>query len=515
VTGDLERQLDRHLLDYLNSDEQELLQGLLARTHTYWSPLPGPQTEAFESDADVVGYGGAAGGGKTDLAIGLALTQHQKVGIFRETGPELTAVIDRIGQILGTTEGYSGKDRIWRTRRADGVPVQIELGSFPNPGDERKYRGRPHDLLVFDEAADMRESAMRFVSGWLRTTDPEQRCRTLICFNPPTSVEGRWVVRYFAPWIDSAHPNPASPGELRWFVTVDDVDREVAGPGSVEIEGKMRTPHSRTFIPSRVKDNPFLAGTGYEDHLDSLPEPLRTQMKEGDFSAGMEDDPYQVVPTHWVDAAMQRWERPDVLPEMHSVGVDVAMGGSDKTVIARRHGMWFDQPITYSGRECIDGATIAGFVVAAMRDRAVIHIDLFGVGAQPFGHLMRTGHQVRGINVGDPSGGVTRSGAVRFYNLRSELWWRMREALDPNANTGIKLPPSNALLADLCAPKWELQGGKIKVQSREDIVKTIGRSPDYGSAYCLALIETMKARDARVLLRGGQGAEYDPFAKLT
>lgn len=451
---------------------------------------------------------------KTDLAIGTALTQHQRVGIFRQTGTELTAIIDRITEILGDRSFYSGQDRIWRWKRGDGVPVQIELGSFPRPKDETKYQGRPHDLLVFDEASNMREEAVRFLMGWLRTTDSRQRCRVLMCFNPPTKPEGRWVVEYFAPWLDRKHPNPAIPGEIRWFVSIEKKDLEVPGPDPIEHEGRPLTPQSRTFIASRVTDNPSLAGTGYEAKLQALPKGLRELMLYGDFAAGMKDDPFQVIPTEWVEAAQQRWERRDVVSEMHSIGVDVAMCGEDDTIIARRHGMWLDEPIVYSGHECKDGATIAGFVVAALRDRAPIHIDLFGVGAQPYGHLMRSGHQVLGINVGDPSGGTTVDGNVRFFNRRSELWWRMREALDPNANTGIALPPSRELLADLCAPKWELRGGVIKVQSREEIVKSLGRSPDYGSAYCLAMIETMKSRDARALLRGAQGREYDPFRDI-
>jgi hypothetical protein len=39
---------------------------------------PGPQTMAYESKADIVGYGGAAGGGKTDLACGSIITRTRK-----------------------------------------------------------------------------------------------------------------------------------------------------------------------------------------------------------------------------------------------------------------------------------------------------------------------------------------------------------------------------------------------------------------------------------------------------
>src|SRR5262245_34283594 len=37
-----------------------------------WQPEPGPQQTAYDSAADIVLYGGAAGGGKTDLLLGLA-----------------------------------------------------------------------------------------------------------------------------------------------------------------------------------------------------------------------------------------------------------------------------------------------------------------------------------------------------------------------------------------------------------------------------------------------------------
>ncbi len=507
-------EIDPALIGFLTKEERKELEAALALRPMLWTPLPGPQTEAYLSEADVLGYGGAAGGGKSELGLGLALTEHQRVGIFRDTGTELVALVDRVGEIIGTRDGYNGKEGIWRFARPDGPKVQVEFGAFPNLGDETKYQGRPHDLLLFDEAQNMRERAVRFLMGWLRTTDHRQRCRAVLTFNPPTDAAGQWVVEFFAPWLDPAHRNPAQPGELRWFATVDGRDDEVESSEPFEHEGETIRPKSRTFIPSRVSDNPYLHGTGYEAQLQSLPEPLRSQMLHGDFRAGMEDDPWQVIPTAWVEAAMARWTKPERLEPMESMGVDVAMGGRDLTILARRHGMWFDEPIVYEGRDCPDGPTIAGYVIAAARDGAVVHIDLFGVGAQPYGHLMGLGQQVIGVNVGDPAGGLDSSGRLRFKNLRSMLWWRMREALAPESNTGIILPPDRRLLADLCAPTWRPVGPVIQVASREDIIKVIGRSPDFGSAYCLGLMDTPKRRDMEALGRMGQGQgrrEYNPF----
>ncbi len=505
---------DPALLAYLTDEERAELDSLLTSDKTIWRPLPGPQTMAYESEADIIGYGGAAGGGKTDLACGKSLTQHRKIGIFRLNGTELTGVLDRITELLGGRNGYNGKDNIWRTRRADGVQIQVEFGSFPNPDDEKKYQGRPHDLLVFDEAANMRESAVRFLLGWLRTTVPGQKCQALLTFNPPTTAEGRWIIQFFAPWLDKKHPNPAKPGELRWFATVDGKDVEVDTGEPFEHNGELITPLSRTFIPSRISDNPYLMGTGYMAQLQSLPEPLRSQMLYGDFQAGMEDDPWQVIPTAWAEAAMARWKRPDKLPPMDSLGVDVARGGKDNTILARRHGMWFDEPLAYPGTATPDGPTIAGLVVAAVRDRAPIHIDVIGVGSSPYDFLNEMGQQVLGVNVAEAALGMDKSGRLRFKNQRSELWWRMREALDPANNTGIALPPDQRLLADLCAPTWKLVGQTVAVASREEILEKIGRSPDYASAYCLALMDTPKRSIMQELGGYKRSKEHDPYAHL-
>ena len=505
--------IDPDILKFLTPEELAELDLLLQSDTVVWRPLPGPQSMAYHSKADIIGYGGAAGGGKTDLAVGKSLTKHQTVGIFRMNGTELTGVIDRFTDLLGNRVGFNGKDNIWRLTRPDGQRVQVEFCSFPNPGDEKKYQGRPHDFLVFDEAANMREDQVRYVMGWLRTTKPNQSCQALLTFNPPTTAGGRWITRYFAPWLDKTHPNPAKPGELRWYATVGGKDLEVVSGEPFDLDEERITPQSRTFVPSRIGDNPYLLNTGYMAQLQSLPEPLRSQMLNGDFQAGIEDNPWQVIPTEWIDQAMKRWRRPEKLAPMDSIGVDVARAGKDKTLLARRHGMWFDVPMVYPGSATPDGPTVAGLVVGAMRDRCVIHIDVIGVGASPYDFLSESRLQVIGVNVSESALGLDKSGRLRFKNQRSELYWRMREALDPANNTGICLPPDSGLLADLAAPTWKLVGSTVYVSSREEIIEKIGRSPDYASAYVLALMDTPKRHIVMELGNYKGRKEYDPYQK--
>lgn len=493
-----------------------------------WSPLEGPQTLAFNSTADIVGYGGAAGGGKTDLAIGRMLRKQRRAIAFRKNGTEHTAFVDRLEEILGTRDGFNGKDGIWRTR-VKGRKIQVELGSVPNDGDEKKYRGRPHDFKFFDEASEIPEHQVRFLLGWLRTTDTQQQCQALLCFNPPTSALGRWVIKFFAPWLDPSHPCPALPGELRYFAMIDGEETEMLDKRPfVVIKGKpvfdfnaklfkktdIVTPLSRTFIPARVTDNPYLVGTYYMSQLQALPEPLRSQMLNGDFLAGVEEDPWQVCPTAWVEAAMARWSRPAQLTEMLNVGVDVARGGKDETVIARKHKpLWFDEPLAYAGAQTPNGPLTAGLVMAAARDQSPLSVEVNGVGASPYDFLVQAQQPVYPVDVSMASTATDYSGMLSFFNVRSELWWKMREALDPARNTGICLPPHPRLKADLCTPRWKPDGKVIQVESREEIIKRLKRSADYGTAYILALPEIPKVEHITGM-RDQQQRPYDPYSNI-
>lgn len=517
------------LLGELTPEEQAELDMLLAQDAPLWTPLPGPQTMAYESEADIIGYGGAAGGGKTDLIAGLSLTKHKRVLVVRREKAQTEGFIQRMAELVGDTGGFNGQKSTWRL--PIGSRALLEFGGLDNPGDERRWQGRPHDLKAFDEATEQREAQVRFIMGWTRTADDSVRTRVLMTFNPPTTAEGRWVIKFFAPWLDPKHPKPALPGELRWFTTkgkdqdfeVPDGRRFVFGPNGELIYDfnsddhkpeEIIQPKSRTFIPARVTDNTYYMRSGYMAQLQALPEPLRSQMLYGDFNAGVSDDPWQVCPTAWVEAAMARWREPNKRSEMLALGVDVARGGQDNTIIARRHTeMWFDKPLVYPGKETPDGPSVAGLCIAAMRDAAPMLLDVIGVGASPYDFLREAKQDVTGVNVAEKALGTDKSGRLRFKNLRSQLWWMMREALDPANNTGIALPPDRQLLADLCAPTWKLQGAVVQVESREEIIARIGRSPDWASAYILALIDTPK-RAIVMAANRGSALSYDPLAQL-
>ena len=288
-----------------------------------WIFNPGPQTDAFYSPADELFYGGQAGGGKSDLLLGLALTSHRRSLVLRRTNKEASKLVERYAEILGSRDGWNGQENVWRI---DGR--LIDISGCQHEDYKQKFKGTPRDLIAFDEIPDFTETQYRFIIGWNRSTDLGQRSRVVVAGNPPTTPEGLWVLKYWGAWVDPGHPNPAKPGELRWYTTIKGEDAEVDGPGPHMIDGEPIIARSRTFIPAELSDNPDLAATNYGSVLAALPAELRPAYKEGRFDAALRDDQFQVIPTAWIMAAQARW-KPEGFRDctMTAMAFDPAGGG--------------------------------------------------------------------------------------------------------------------------------------------------------------------------------------------
>ncbi len=469
------------------ADKLALLQTLKARNRLNWQPLPGPQSIAYDCKADIVLYGGAAGGGKTDLALGKALTKHQRALILRREFPQLESMIERSKEIFDPYGTFNEGKAFWRCEFG-GKRQVIRFGSVQYEKDLKKYQGRPHDLLVFDEAANFPAAFVMFLSAWVRSEDPKQKCQLLLCSNPPTDPEGDWLLEWFAPWLDPHHPRPAAPGELRWYIVVGDDHIEVDGPAAVQRGEETYTPQSRTFIPARVTDNPYYAGTSYVARLQALPEPLRSKMLKGDFAAGREDSAFQVIPSAWVKLAQERWkQREKPKTPMTAIGVDVARGGSDKTVATPRFDNYFDTPVCEPGQATPNGQAVATLVVNLRRDDATVNIDIGGVGTSPYDVLAeKIGMKAVAMNGAEGSDARDRSGQLAFVNARAEWYWKLREALDPDQGDDLAIYPDPEVLSDLTAPKWKLTARGIQIEEKKEIIKRIKRSPDKGDSLVYA-----------------------------
>lgn len=463
----------------------------------------------------------------------LAVTAHRRTVIFRNDAKQLSSLIDDLAEFAGTSVGMNRQHNTFRFINPEpGKPAKlVEWGGLGTPGAQNQWKGRPHDLVAYDEVTELPKHKVVFVKNWLRTTDKGQRTRAIMTFNPPGGADdkgdgGRWIIDFFAPWIYDRYVCPFDPnkgkaayGELRYFMTDADgeeVEVEDHRARVLNLRGvkKVIYPESRTFIQALLKDNAYLAGGDYEQNLLNQPEPLRSMYYFGDFSAGMMDDAFQVIPTQWIEAAVDRGR---VTPtqhdhEMSALGCDVARGGLSNTVFVPRHGWWFGMPDRKKGKDTPDGPIVGRQCLERQRDNALICIDVIGVGSSPFDWLKEKGENVQAINYAySKDENIPRhlrqiEIALEMANLRSYLYWLARKILDPSNGIPACLPDDNPLIAELKTPRYRKDKGVILVESKEDIYERTGYGMDNADAFVNSLYNFHNTPGA-LTLYGGMSRE--------
>lgn len=229
-----------------------------------------------------------------------------------------------------------------------------------------------------------------------------------------------------------------------------------------------------------------------------------------------------VVPTSWVEAAMERWAEDGILinplatsdvrrrGELTAIGVDPNDSGEDPAAIACLYGDWFAPIIEFrSDTDLAEGEDDPG--VMALVDEVLQHtegrrvrivVDALGPGAGVYSRL----RQIRKWGVvpfkaseRPPTRPLSDRRAKHgeledideFRNARAWMLWQVRKALDPDNPRKIALPPSKMLLGDLTEPRWwEGSNGAIEVDSKDDLRKKdrLGRSTNHGDALAQALV---------------------------
>lgn len=201
--------------------------------------------------------------------------------------------------------------------------------------------------------------------------------------------------------------------------------------------------------------------------------------------ANFAGDPDGVIPMAWIEAAVERGYEytPPELP--HLAGVDVADTGEDQTVMAysTAQGCYKVERLNAT-----DVVNIADLVHTRVGATTQIQIDSIGVGAGTLAAAQKLGLRATGFVASKGTKRRDLTGMFGFTNLRAAAWWNLRELLDPANGHNMVLPDDPMVLGDLSAPKWrEVAGGKITIESKDDIRKRLGRSTDHGDAIVMAL----------------------------
>jgi hypothetical protein len=237
-----------------------------------WAPNPGPQTAFLGAPEREVLFGGAAGGGKSAGLTGAAtryIDEPECNGVFfRRSYPELRNLIRESLTLYPKIGGvYNRSQHEWKFPSGAALIFRY-IGASD---DVYAYQGDAFTFIAWDElnqfpgdSEDALGNAINFAYQYMFSR-----------LRKPANSKIRLQVR--------ATCNPGGIGH-HW----------VKSRFQIEDDGKATkvrdtiTGYHRRFIPSRIKDNPHLAGGEYEKSLESLPEALRRALRDGrwDIFAG-------------------------------------------------------------------------------------------------------------------------------------------------------------------------------------------------------------------------------------
>ena len=259
---------------------------------------PGPQTEFEKCSADIVWFGGQAGGGKswilTKEAARNAYADGYRAILFRRTSDELAGLWDE-SQNIYPFLGWGGKDNQSKLRWDFRTGARIKFSHMQHEKDRKKHQGLQYAFIGFDELEHFTKAQYKYLVFSRNRTKLKMRPYVRATMNPvaPDDEVGGWIHDWIAWWLDEeGFIRDDRSGIIRWFVWHD--DKPNWGDSREELLERFpgRDPLSFTFIRSRLSDNKYLmADPSYREKLLSLDRVERERLIGGNWfvrpAAGM------------------------------------------------------------------------------------------------------------------------------------------------------------------------------------------------------------------------------------
>ncbi len=162
-----------------------------------WWPISAPQLTAMHSKAQLLLYGGASGGGKTDFLVADAMQEYENPNLrailIRKSFKEMNQIMDRCRAI------YQPFGAFYRATEDSWIfpsGARIRLGYMANDSSITRYQGNPFSYLGIDESTLLPENQFRDILPWLASTDSSLFCRARLCSNPG-NVGAAWHMKVF------------------------------------------------------------------------------------------------------------------------------------------------------------------------------------------------------------------------------------------------------------------------------------------------------------------------------
>lgn len=252
-------------------------------------PQKGPQEQFLSSPADIVIYGGAAGGGKT---FGLLLDPLRHIDnskfsavFFRKNHNQIFAtggLWDTAFELYPLCGGISRKtpSPMWMFKSG----MKITFAHMEYESDVLKWQGSQIAGLFFDELTHFSRYQFFYMLSRNRSTCGIKPYVRASC-NPDTDS---WVADFISWWInpETGYPIEDRSGKLRYMARLNDEILWADKPSELVCdEINLDDVKSVTFIPSKLSDNKILMekNPGYLANLKAMSTVERERLLYGNW----------------------------------------------------------------------------------------------------------------------------------------------------------------------------------------------------------------------------------------
>ena len=340
--------------------------------------------------------------------------------------------------------------------------------------DPDKFQGEHerHITIIADEASGIPDDIFEAVDGIMTSEDPKQ-----VLIGNPTKIGGRFhrAFQKEKGWKTIHVSAYDTPNFTRFGITERDIiddtwQRKITGP----------FPYPNLVMPAWAR---------YMYEKWGRESPVYEARVLGNFPT---QGDRAVIPLAYIEASMAAWEDARA-GEPIELGCDIAAEGDDRNAVAVAAGRKVIHLETWSEPNTMRTAERIRDIFERFGG-SLIKIDKIGIGKGVFDKLSDFDLPVCGVNVALPA--IDRR---HYFNRKTELWWTLREDLDPNPrkdNDPAFIPDNDELRADLSAPIYfPTNKGQVRMEKKEETKKRLKRSPDLGDAVVLALAEGFNPED--------------------
>lgn len=357
------------------------------------------------------------------------------------------------GEVLTSPEGGIR----WRDGR--------QIFGFSTDSKERVAGFSGQILYVLDEASGVPDEVHEVCS-----TNP---VGTVVAISNPTRASGAFY--------DQHHTKSLDNGGVWKSIRISSEEAAAENTPIPGHPGRYRYKYlaNQEWIDARRRE--FGEGSPYYD--------IRVR---GEFAKQSDN---ATIPAGLVDEAIERWPetRQDGRLEL---GVDVARFGADDSSIVWRRGYWSSPPAVKHGNDNVEIANEVRRVAREQRrpgERPRVKVDTSNGGG--VADILRRDDDLEVVDVMAQEAATERE----YARKRDQVWFGLRKWL----KNGGAISGDVMLANDLKAPTFDYdEKAKIKVESKRELRKRLGRSTDRGDALALAVFEPESATWDPIIVGG-------------